>query len=672
MSTMPGIPNDQHTELVRNKFSEYEIDGYSNSPNGKHYILKDDSGVKKHLKLVKKSKLKDNESSEVELLRAINNPNVIKLEDYGEFDDAYDFLLFPHINGKTLDKLKDELEWDESEVKRLLRDTVVGIKGLRDAGITHRDIKPKNIIREQSSRKYIILDLGIGYFMDGPNRDNSKVPRGSGSRYYSAPEQFRITLNERYCLTPATDQFSLAVVAYELITKVHPYIKANSEEMQNYANAVTGGIKPDRLQPSQTGISDSTCDAIHKMLDIEPSRRYLHLEELEAILISQTYTKARTRPSLFLQLPREEKEEFLEFIEAHKDKVDGVIVSCSDTADMCERIEDMDVEVLFDPKTYALQLNKSTADIARCLKLTVSSHYDIFELMEMKEALLKGAHRYSSTMHSNKVILPYFNVVGPNNEYLKFTKKIWNEAKSFYEANGMSTDNIYGAMVIPHQVIVDEEARAILLSQLMNKYPLDGIYVIFENTESAIATVVEENYLKGLKEICSFLETAFRDVIVFRTDLSAIPFLNSASFSTGWAKAARHFNLNGSGRSGDYKMKYYAHKLFTFIEEKSTIRAIIDSGGRDTLECSCTYCASADPLASGYTPHRVQEKGHFFTKMVELHSETASLSINDKNTYYKTLITTANTKGDAIKTESGIVTNEIIPNYETLIALIDD
>jgi len=600
--------------MVRAKFSNYEIIGYSNSPNGKHYILKDSAGTNKHLKLVKKNQLKENEASEIELLEAVDSPNVIKLEGHGEFDDTYDFLLFPHINGKTLDRLKDELTWDDNEVKKLLSDVMNGIKGLRDAGITHRDVKPKNIIRDEQSQKYIILDLGIGYFMEGPNRDNAKIPRGSGSRYYSAPEQFKITLNEPYCLTSVTDQFSLAVIAYELITKEHPFIKAGSTKMQNYATAVTGGVTPPTLQSYDTAISSVLGDAVHKMMHIEPSRRYLHIEELEATLQGQPYQKTRTKPSLYLQLPNEEKDEFLEFVEAHKDDISGVVVSCSDTAEMCEKIEDMDVEVLFDPKTFALQLNKSTTEIAKCLKLPESSHYDMFELIEMKEALLKGVHRYGSTMHSNKVILPYFNIEGANSAYLKFTKKLWDEAKSFYEANGMSSDNVYGAMVIPHQIIINEEARAALLSQLMTKYPLDGIFVVFENTATAIATTVDENYLKGLKEICAFLEASFKDVIVFRTDLSVLPFLDGASFATGWAKAARHFKLTGAGRNNDYKMKYYADKLFTFIEEKSNIRIVVDSDGREILACTCTFCASADPLDRAYNPHRVQEKGHFFTK----------------------------------------------------------
>lgn len=200
----------------------------------------------------------------------------------------------------------------------------------------------------------------------------------------------------------------------------------------------------------------------------------------------------------------------------------------------------------------------------------------------------------------------------------------------------MSSDNIYGAMVIPHQVIINDEERASLLSQLMTKYPLDGIFVVFENTATGIATTVDSNYLKGMKEVCSFLENSFKDVIVFRADLSVLPFLDSASFATGWAKAARHFKLSGSGRNNDYKMKYYADKLFTFIEEKSNIRLIIDSGGQDTLSCDCSFCASADPLDATYSPHRVQEKGHFFSKMTGFHSATATLSVSAKIPTIKT------------------------------------
>jgi hypothetical protein len=250
---------------------------------------------------------------------------------------------------------------------------------------------------------------------------------------------------------------------------------------------------------------------------------------------------------------------------------------------------------------------------------------------------------------------------------------LWNEAKAYYKGQGMDTEEVYGALIISYQVIVDEGARAKLMSQLMAKYPLDGVFVIFENIATSIATTVDKGYLEGLKEFCQFFEAVFDDVIVYRTDLSVLPFLDGASFATGWAKSARHFKPSGTGRNNDYKMRYFAPRLFTFVEEKSNIRAILDADGRDALACDCDYCKQAQPLEISYTPNQTVERAHFFHTILALHLAASRLSTAKRNEYYRTYLAKANTKGGAIKTASaGIIGSETIPGYESLIALIDN
>lgn len=659
-------------ELVQAKFPDYEIIGNNNSPNGRHFILKKD-GATKHVKVVKKSYLKANEASEIDLLNSVSSDHVIALEDHGDISDTHAYLLFPHINGRTLDKLKDEIEWDEEAVKKMVLDVTQGIKDLKRAGITHRDIKPKNIIREESTGKFIILDLGVGYFMEGPSRDNSRIPRGDGSRYYSAPEQFKITLNEPYCLTSATDQFSLAVVTYELITKNHPYIESGSADTQNYANAVTGGVEPQALSGYATSISSEVIAAITRMMAAEPSQRFLDLDLLRECFGAEANAPTRSAPKLYVQMPKDGKEDLLEYMAANPGAIDGVIVSCSDKVEWSEKADEIGVEVIFDPKTYHLALNKSTSDIVKYLDLPEHSQYGLYEIMEMKDQLLDGVHMYARIAHSNKTVLPYFNIEHGGGPYLKFTKKLWDEARSYYQSKGRDTNNLYGGLVIPYSIIIDPGARAIVLSQLMTKHPIDGVFVVLESGVNGIATTVDGTYLEGVKHISEVLETVFDDVILYKTDLSALPLIYSSSFATGWAKAARHFKLSGQGRNIGYKMKYYAPKLFTFIEEKSNVRLIIDSGdGEAALQCDCSFCAAANPLDRSYSPNEKVEKLHFFANMANLHAATASLSRQEKDAYYKEYLEEADRLGSEIRTRSGgVVGSETIPSYEALVALIN-
>lgn len=147
------MPNARQTEvdrLVRGKFEDtYNITFKGKSPHGFHFLL-ENNGVKKHLKIVKTAYLKANEASEIDLLEAIESEHVIKLEEHNKLNDKYTYLLFPHINGDTLHQLRS-YAWDETELNKLVSDVTEGLKDLKKAGITHRDIKPKNIIKDSAT-----------------------------------------------------------------------------------------------------------------------------------------------------------------------------------------------------------------------------------------------------------------------------------------------------------------------------------------------------------------------------------------------------------------------------------------------------------------------------------------------------------------------------------------
>jgi serine/threonine protein kinase len=669
-------------QLVQDKFgSEYIICGSSKSPHADHYVLEKEN-IKKHLKVVKKSYLDQNEASEIDLLNSVTSDHVIKLEEYGELDSENIYLLFTHINGKTLDRLKDEINWDDAEIRKLGLDIVTGLQDLSRAGITHRDIKPKNIIRDEKTGKYIILDLGIGYFMPKLDKNKTVIVQGSGSRFYSAPEQFRVVLNDPYCITPATDQFSFAVILYELSTKTHPFISSNSSERQNYANAVTGAVKPLGIETLTNSLSSETISIINRMMSIEPSQRFLNLDELAKKFGSDISTPELRKPKLYLQMPNQDKDKFIEFLETNSKNIDGIVLSCSDTYKNSEKIKELGIEVLFDPKICDLILedkknDKSGSVVVKKLKLPIRSRYNICDLINMKEELLMGVYNYSKEILSEKIILPYFLVNDTKCPFLTFTKTIWDEAFNFYKKKKLDVGKIYGGIIIPHSIVINEEVRSVFLSQLMTKSPLDGIFVIIENNKpNVIATTTDEAYLKGIKHIANFFESMFDDVIFYRTDISILPFIKNGSFATGWSKGCRHFSFVSNGRRPEvYKMKYYASKLFTFIEEKTNINIIIKfTNDKSALACDCNYCKSNKPLELNYIPNEISERSHYFTNIIDLKTAVSSLTtIEEKNEFYKNYLEEAQQKGNEIKAKSGgIIGNEIIPSYKTLIALIHD
>lgn len=677
--------DDKLTQLVYSRFgSNYgRVTRRTPSPHAEHYILEKE-GIKKHLKIVTKKYLNTNEASEIDLLNSVSSEYVIKLEECGEFDNERMYLLFSHINGETLDKLKNKITWDDSEIRKLGLDIVNGFKDLDKAGIVHRDIKPKNIIRNEETGKYIILDLGIGYFMDMLDKNKVNIVPGSGSKFYSAPEQFRVVLNDPYCITTMTDEFSLGVILYELSTHIHPFITDQSSKKQNYANAINS-IVPENIEEHTNLLSLKTIRTINKMMAIEPSERFLNLDNLAINFGDNTQLPKLNKSKIYLKIPRENKADFVNFLSDNAKDVDGVIFNCStDTLEISKTIRKMGIEILLDPRTCTLtqenkNRDKSGSKVVKCLNLPVYSNYSIFDLINIKDNLLEGAYYYSKTVSSDKLILPYFYINDIKDPFFKFTKQLWSEASNFYKKKNLKVNKIYGGIIIPYSTIINQKSRSVFLSQIMSKSSLNGVFVILENKPNNtinVTTTTDENYLEGVKHIVDFFESMFDDVIFYRTDISILPFLKTSSFATGWAKGARHFSFNGTGRRPEsYKMRYFAQKLFTFIEESTLIQTIIaTTNDKSSLMCDCKYCKQNNPLATNYKPDELKERSHFYKKILELNSKVSSLrTMQEKNNFYNLYLEEAEKKGEEIKIKSsGVIGRETIPSYKTLISLIND
>ncbi len=142
-------------------------------------------------------------------------------------EDSYLYLVQQYIDGQNLlrelnarrqkkaSRQVDSL-YSETEIRQILLDLLPVLRFIHTRGVIHRDIKPQNIIRRQSSKQLTLIDFGSSKQLTA--KFQVKMGTSIGSHGYSPIEQIRDG-----AAYPASDLFSLGATAFHLLTGISPF-----------------------------------------------------------------------------------------------------------------------------------------------------------------------------------------------------------------------------------------------------------------------------------------------------------------------------------------------------------------------------------------------------------------------------------------------------------------
>lgn len=147
-----------------------------------------------------------------------------------------------------------------------MRTVALALSYAHPCGVVHRDIKPGNIMVDESDRVWIV-DFGLVHLLEGSSALTvSGMPVGTVS--YMSPEQAR---GDDDAAQPSTDIYSLGATLYELVTGRPPF-EGNSFQ-QTLERVKSAEALPPRRHNSAVPTDIETI--ILKAIDQEPARRYL-------------------------------------------------------------------------------------------------------------------------------------------------------------------------------------------------------------------------------------------------------------------------------------------------------------------------------------------------------------------------------------------------------------
>lgn len=174
----------------------------------------DERVVIKILKPVKKRKIK----REIKILEELRGGiNIIKLYGVVTIDEFYTALVFEQIH--TVDFKHIYFNLSEYDTRFYIYEVLKALNYCHSKGVMHRDVKPHNIIVDQSTRRLRLIDWGLAEFYHPGQEYNVRV----ASRYFKGPELLVDYGYYDYSL----DMWSLGCMFAAMIFRKEPFFNGN-------------------------------------------------------------------------------------------------------------------------------------------------------------------------------------------------------------------------------------------------------------------------------------------------------------------------------------------------------------------------------------------------------------------------------------------------------------
>ncbi len=267
--------------------TRYKITDYVGSGGMGDVYIADDIELNRKVALKFQSKrdyvipeMKKHFIREAQNAASLNHPNIVTIYEVGEYQHR-PFIAMEYVEGCSLQKL---INSENLENEKAIDIIIQICKGLREAhrhSLIHQDIKPGNIIINNSGQIKII-DFGLAQVEGGVRLSSSTSHIGTVS--YMSPEQAK---GDK--VDVPSDIFSTGVILYRLLTGCLPF-------EANYEAAILYAIVYQEL-PQINGLSPDLQNIVNRALEKNPKDRYQNIDEMLSDLTKLGSDRQKLKPS---------------------------------------------------------------------------------------------------------------------------------------------------------------------------------------------------------------------------------------------------------------------------------------------------------------------------------------------------------------------------------------
>jgi serine/threonine protein kinase len=199
----------------------------------------------------------------------VQHPNVVRTIEIGQAENGLHFLAIEWAPGEILERYaKQNAPLPKEVVANIVSQIAAGVQAAHDANIVHRDLKPENVMYDPATTGVKLLDFGIA--TDTEASADERLTRAGffvGTLMYIAPEALSGEL-----VNAAADQYSLATIAYFLLTRSLPYTARAPREM--FTQLLTTPPIPLKDAKDDLEFSPGLDAVVMKALSRNPEQRY--------------------------------------------------------------------------------------------------------------------------------------------------------------------------------------------------------------------------------------------------------------------------------------------------------------------------------------------------------------------------------------------------------------
>ncbi len=205
--------------------------------------------------------------------------NLAKMSDFDDIQTIYDvfeenntaYFAMEYIDGINLNEyIKQNGRLSESEAVDISRSIAKALKHLHNNNMLHLDLKPKNVMRRNDGKIYLI-DFGLSKQYDEKGEPESSSTIGLGTPGYAPLEQ----ANFKGGFAPTLDIYALGATLYKMLTGETP---PESSDIFN------DGFESLLQKMRSFSISEKTIAVVEKAMQVRKSNRYQSVDEFLAAL----------------------------------------------------------------------------------------------------------------------------------------------------------------------------------------------------------------------------------------------------------------------------------------------------------------------------------------------------------------------------------------------------